>query len=172
LYNIQVIPEYCFFQAVLSLYVYPHLIYCIAIWGKATAQNIWPLLKLQKLAVRIITNTKKRASSTPIFKAQKMLKLPELYDYNIGIFMFRYSKSLLPVQFNNLFTLNREVHTYNTRNAGKIRAKKTKTKIADKFITKTGVAIWNLISTKLETNTSLSIFKKFLSSFLIDNTET
>ena len=37
-------------------FVYPHLIYCITIWGKATAQNIWPLLKLQKLAVRIITN--------------------------------------------------------------------------------------------------------------------
>ena len=152
-------------------FVYPHLIYCIAIWGKATAQNIWPLLKLQKMAIRIITNTKKWARSTPIFKAHNMLKLPELYDYNIGIFMFRYSKSLLPIQFNSLFTCNREIHSYNTRNAGQLRTKKTKTKIADRFITKTGIAIWNWISSRLVTNTSLNVFKKSLSKYLIDNME-
>jgi hypothetical protein len=49
-----------------------------------------------------------------------------------------------------------------------MRSKKTKTRTADKFITNTGVNIWNTITSKLETNTSLNVFKKSLASFLIN----
>ena len=44
-------------------FIYPYLIYGNIIWGNATAITLWPIFKLQKIAIRIITNTRKRDST-------------------------------------------------------------------------------------------------------------
>ena len=48
-------------------FAYPYLIYCNIIWGNASKTNLWPLFKLQKMAIRMISNTKRRISTQPDF---------------------------------------------------------------------------------------------------------
>ena len=84
-----------------------------------------------------------------------------------GIFMFKYNKSLLPSIFDNLFTRNNTIHHYPTRNAAQFRIPLTKSKIADAFITKTGVHIWNSINNSLNTSTKLGTFKRALKKSLV-----
>ena len=54
-------------------FAYPYLVYCNIIWGNASKINLWPLFKIQKMAIRMISNTNRRASSHPGFKKLKII---------------------------------------------------------------------------------------------------
>ena len=59
--------------------IYSHLCYCITSWGCASKTRLMPLIKLQKRAVRIITNKKYRDHTNPLFLDCKLLKIAEIY---------------------------------------------------------------------------------------------
>ena len=128
---------------------------------------LWPLFKLQKMAIRMITNSNRRESTQPDCKILKIIRLPEIYNYSANIFMYKFKNNMLPTKFDNLFRTNNEFHTHNTRNSRNLRVPKTNTTLADKFITKTGVKIWNTTIRNIDCNTTISIFKKNLIDYLI-----
>jgi hypothetical protein len=136
-------------------FIFPYLNYCVLIWGNSPASTLWPVFKLQKLALRIVANASYRSSSYPFYKKHMILRLPEMYTLNAGKFMFKYSNSLLPPLFNSLFTMNMDIHCYPTRSAHLLRVPIVKTRLADNFITKTGVHIWNNLKTFLNTSSKL-----------------
>ena len=106
----------------LTLYnslILPYLNYAILNWGSSTASQCNKLLLLQKKAVRIINKTGYREHTDPLFAELKVLKFIDLYNLNLGKFMFRYKSGLLPSSFNDLFILCSSVHTYGTRSASK-----------------------------------------------------
>ena len=148
-------------------FLYPYLSYCVLIWGNAPATTLWPIYKLQKLALRIIMNAGHRASSLPFCKEHSILRLPDIYTLNAGIFMYKYNNSMLPPVFDNLFVRNNTIHRYPTRNAAQLRAPRTKSRLASSFITTTGVNVWNQIGKKLNTDTKLGTFKRSLKKSLI-----
>ena len=68
-------------------FIFPYLIYCNVLWGNIPATNIWPLFRMQKIALRIITNTK-RGNSTKLHSIKlRILRLPEIYIYSTTMFM-------------------------------------------------------------------------------------
>jgi hypothetical protein len=87
------------------------------------------------------------------------------------IFMFKFKNDLLPSLFNNYFSENRNYHRYPTRNALQLRIPKVKTKIANTFIKKSGVAVWNKMEADLFpfTTSSMGVFKTNLIKQLIAN---
>ena len=103
--------------------VLPHLNYCIILWGCCNKYLLERLHKLQKRAVRIITHSSYLSHSKPIFMKLGVLPIYQLYEYNLGIFMFLFNKQLLPNMFNSLFNRNSDVHNYNTRTKSNLRAK-------------------------------------------------
>jgi hypothetical protein len=130
-------------------FLYPYIIYCNIIWGQAVNTTLWPLFKLQKRAIRIITNIKQRDSSQLAFKNLRILRLPELNKFSILIFIFKYRNGLLPNTFNNFYKDNRDYHRYPTRGATNLPTPRVYTKIATSFIKKTGVDLWNQYSPKI-----------------------
>ena len=150
-------------------FIFPYLNYCVLIWGNSPASILWPVFKLQKLALRLIANIGYRDSSLAFCKKHQILRLPEIYALNAGIFMYKYSYHQLPPLFNSLFTANQDIHHYATRNAQMLRVPIVKTRIADKFITKTGVNLWNNFKSVLSTNCKLGTFKKKLKIHLTHN---
>ena len=56
-------------------FVYPHLCYCIEIWGSAHKTHIDRLFKLQKKCVRIICKAKWNSPSSPLFSELELLTL-------------------------------------------------------------------------------------------------
>ena len=105
-------------QVLLHLYyaiIYSFLTYSVLTWGNTYISNLQPLIILQKKVVRIITSSDYRAHTSPLFKALKLLKFPDIVKFYTGLFMLQYSMGLLPVGFDNLFMEIKNIHEYNTR---------------------------------------------------------
>jgi hypothetical protein len=149
-------------------FLYPYLIYCLIIWGSAGDTITWPIFRLQKRAVRLINNVKRRHSSQPTFRKLKILRFPDLYKFSVMIFMHQYKNGLLPAIFDTFYQKNSSFHTYPTRNANKLRAPKIKSRIATTFIRNSGVTLWNEFSPILEENCKIARLKKSLNAYFTD----
>jgi hypothetical protein len=75
---------------------------------------------------------------------------------------------MLPDAMIPLFAQNNTIHNYNTRNANKLRAPRIRTNLAEKFITHTGVKIWNEISDIIDPSQKIGTFKFKLITKLIE----
>lgn len=106
-----------------SLYftlIYPHLTYCITVWSGTAAYNIKKLFVLQKRAIRHISSADYNDHTSKLFASLKLLKLPDLVKVHLATFAYRSINGYNPPTCKNLFTVNREIHDYNTRQAGHI----------------------------------------------------
>jgi hypothetical protein len=149
-------------------FVYPYLIYGNIIWGNAANVTCWPLYKLQKIAIRLITNTKKGNYTLTQSKELRILRLPDIYIHTVTIFMFKYHHHMLPDSLTTLFIKNNTIHHHNTRISAHLRAPRTHTALAEKFITNSGVKIWNRLKEILNTSQKISTFKQKLTTHLIE----
>ena len=64
---------------------------------------------LQKRAIRNINRAKYRAHTEPLFKSSLILKLTDLYEYQVTLFMFDFISNKLPISFHNTFKFNRDI---------------------------------------------------------------
>ena len=93
--------------------VLPHLYFSILCWGFESQR----LVKLQKRAVRNIHRAKYNAHSTPLLKKSGLFALKDIFDFQCCKFYYKFKHSLLPDYFTNFFTLNNQIHNYNTRSS-------------------------------------------------------
>ena len=68
---------------------YPHLIYCVTVWGGSYALILKPVMALQNMILRAIFNAGLRAFATPIYQRFKLLKLEEIVRYMVGAYVFK-----------------------------------------------------------------------------------
>jgi len=91
-----------------------HIHYGLLCWGNQTNK----ISKLQKKAIRIITNSKYNAHTAPLFKQQHILTLPDLYEQKLLQFYFRFVNGLLPEYFSSFNIIRqRDFHNRVTRNS-------------------------------------------------------
>ena len=86
-------------NALLSIYhslFATHLNYGLLLWGT----HVNRVSKLQKKAVRIMSNSEYLAHSEPLFKTLKLLKIEDLYKLKLMKFYYNLSYNLLPSYFN------------------------------------------------------------------------
>ena len=149
-------------KTLLQLYysfIYPYLLYSNLAWGNASDIALWPVFKMQKLAIRLIANIPRRSSCKPFCKTHFILRLPEIYSQSVAIFMFKFKNSHLPNIFNSFFTSSSDFHSYPTRSANQLRVPLAKSSIANSFIRKTGVGFWNSIPIIITTERKIGSFK-------------
>src|ERR1700730_7827150 len=72
------LPKKCLISLYYSL-VYPHLNYCIIVWGSAYNTALHRLIVLQKPAIRTINNSHYRSHTESLFKKLNILKLNNVY---------------------------------------------------------------------------------------------
>jgi hypothetical protein len=157
-------------KTLLQLYysfIYPYLLYSNLAWGNASGIALWPVYKMQKLAIRLIANIPRRCSTKLFCKTNSILRLPDMYTQSAAIFLFKFKNSLLPEIFKNLFITNSHIHSYPTRSANSLRVPLTKSLIASSFIKKTGVGIWNNMPTTITSKLKIGSFKIHLKNSLI-----
>jgi hypothetical protein len=80
--------------------IHCHLIYANHIWSCTSQSNLNVLIKLQKYAVRIVSAAGYNAHTEPLFKANRILPLPQLTQYFKLQFMQQYKHGLLPKSFS------------------------------------------------------------------------
>ena len=109
--------------------VLPHLQYAILCWGFNTSR----LFKLQKKALRIITNIKYNAHTDPLFKILNLVKIEDMYRISLLKFYFKVKNELVPHYFTTIFTSNAS-YTYNTRGRNEPRHTLSRTSAAQKTV--------------------------------------
>ena len=92
-----------------------HMSYGLPVWGCANQELINKLLVLQKKAIRAITFSDFRAHSSPIFKDLGILKINDLFQYQVSSLMWDFDNNNLPKSLNILFNKTRNIHAYRTR---------------------------------------------------------
>ena len=145
-------------------YIYPYLTYCIEVWGCASKCQLNSLFLVQKKILRIMTFSPYLAHTDPLFKDLKILPVNKLFIDRIGIVMFKATYDLLPKSITQLFSKNKDIHSYNTRSKDLLRVF-----IGTKNFTYFSPRIWNALVNNININVTLTQFKSILKMYLLHN---
>ena len=124
--------------------------------------NLNRILYLQKRIVRIICGAEFLAHTAPLFRNLKIFDIFNINAFFVECFMYSYHNNLLPHTFNTTFVTNRQVHTYNTRNANNYLPYFCRTNIKQFTIFHLGPKLWKSLPHNLTELTSYSSFKTSL----------
>lgn len=118
----------------LSIYnslILSQLHFGILCWG----YDLDRIVKLQKRALRAISNSKYNAHTEPLFKNLKLLKLADIFNLQQIKFYHKFLNGNLPTYFIEMFTnLNTNTHDYNTRHRANISNQRVKHEYAKRRI--------------------------------------
>ena len=87
----QFVPERILYSLYCSL-ILPYINYGIYVWGSTCKTYIDKILKLQKWALRTISNSHFRTHTDPLFAKYNVLNVYDMYKLETGVFMYKYSK--------------------------------------------------------------------------------
>ena len=160
------IPKRILYTLYCSL-VLPYLNYGILVWGCANKTYLDKLHKLQKWAVRIISNSHYRSHSRPLFHNYKILEIYDLYNVELAVFMYKYHYELLPKVFNNYFTKRSDIHDYHTRHSENYNHTRNKKVFTDHAVKTTGPILWNSIDYHVRNANTLNCFRKTIKKYYI-----
>ena len=147
--------------------IYSNLKYCISCWGHTSQCHLQPLNVLNKRAIRTICNTTRNAHTTPLFADLKILKLEDLFSYQIGIIMHQISSKT----FKGSYCIQsvKDIHNYSTRfstNSNYYR-QSINLKSTDRALSIIGPKIWSQIPVEIKT-LQINEFKIAYRQFLVD----
>ena len=96
-------------QIMLSIYstlITPYLNYGILVWGNATKNSLDVLFHVHKRAIRNANHAGYLSHTNALFRNNRILKITDLFYYNVGIFMYQLSVNELPDVFAHMFRRN------------------------------------------------------------------
>ena len=119
--------------------------------GGSTYPTYFTKLQLQNKAIRIISNFSIKTPITPHFYKLRVLKIHQLYEFEIAKLMQRHSRSMLPPIFNSLFQKLSNKYTRKTRATThhNLLIARYSTNRSQKSIKYQGAKLWNSLSVKL-----------------------
>ena len=146
--------------------ILPFISYCIHVWGKAADTYLGKIHILQKKVVRIISGVPPRTHTQPLFNELKVLTVNQIYEYYLGVFMFKLYHEKLPPLFS-MFDRTSDIHNYTTRQHDtfyinhviKVRSQRT--------VRITGSKLWNIVIREINTNCRIGTYKAHLKKFLL-----
>jgi len=139
-------------------FFYPYLDYGLMLWGGASKTALNKIFVMQKKAIRIITNASYNEHTTPLFSKLHVLKLADIYELQLAKFIFGLYHNTVPRPLCSFFTVNRDLHEYNTRNCDNPIVKLHKTNVAARSIFTQSYKIWYHMDSDLKCSNSLSSF--------------
>ena len=147
--------------------ILPYLNYGILAWGNTCQTYLDKLFLLQKKSLRIVFNLPIRAHTDALFFDHKVLKLKDLYLFQLGQFMFNYTNNHLPKIFQDSFHRNSHVHNYPTRRSNEFHLPLLRTVHAQNIFTYTGPRFWNNLDNSLKELHKFITFKYNLKKHLL-----
>ena len=138
-----------------------HIRYGIICWGRADKTIKKPIETLLDRAVRCINFYRGFENKTNnLYYKIKLLKVEDLFNLEIGKFMFKLNNNLLPKPFKPYFKSVNSIHSHNTRNVDKLFIPRLNKKIGQKSLSFLGSKTWNNITKKIRGKKTLKILQK------------
>ena len=104
-------PPFSAMKLMYDSLILSHLQFGITWWGFERNR----IFKLQKRALRIMTNSKYNAHTEPLFKELVMLKVSDIFDAQCMKFWYKFVNKSLPEYLATMFTFNNELYQIETR---------------------------------------------------------
>ena len=141
--------------------IHPHLLFGHPIWGSTYSTYLTKLQQLQNKAIRIFSNSSIKTLITPQFYKVSVLKIHQLYEFEIAKFMHQHSRGMLPSIFYSLFQKLSNKYTRQTRATTNhnLHIPRYRTNRSQNLIKYHGAKLWNSLSVELR-NQPFSKFKR------------
>ena len=136
--------------------IYPHLQYCIEVWGAAANTHVNRLLVLQKKCIRLMSNVGPRHHCKELFINQEILTVVSLYIYRV----------ILLLQRSENIPKNSDIHDHNTRQTLDMYNHWHRRKFSEKDPLNIGTKFFNKLPVELKLMTG-NKFKTKLKHYLI-----
>ena len=162
------VPERILYSLYCSL-VLPYINYGILVWGNTCKTYLDKLLKLQKWALRVISNSHYRSHSGPLFAKFHILNIFDTYNLELGVFMFKYSTDALPNVFDNFFLKRSSIHNYHTRFNNDYNQTRNKKSFSDHSVRTQGPILWNSFNKNIKKSNSIKHFRNQYKNQLLSN---
>lgn len=160
------VPERILYSLYCTL-IMPYINYGILIWGNTCKSYLDKILKLQKWAIRTVTNSYYRSHTGPLFSKYNALNVNDTFKLNLGIFMYKHHTNQLPKIFSSYFTKHSQKHKYPTRNAQNYCINKNKKTFTDRTMRNCGPMFWNSLDKNVKQCCTSKQFKNSLKATLI-----
>ena len=145
----------------------PSLTYGITIWGGAYKSYLKQSTIAQKKAVRYVTNATYNAHTEPLFKQLKLLKLSDMYHFEIAKFMFDLSQNSVPISLNRYFIKPEAIHNHNVRHINCFRQPKLKLCTSRMSLVWNGSSVWNNLPEDIKSASSNHSFKGKFKNYIL-----
>jgi len=147
----------CNLKTIYFSYIHSIITYGIIFWGNSTASN--EVFKLQKRAIRIITNSHSRTSCRSLFKELKILPLQSQYILSLAVYV---AKNI------DDFTIKSDIHSINTRYKSNLHPPSLRLAKSQKGVYYAGIKIYNCLPLKIrELSGEIKYFNRSLKKFLL-----
>ena len=153
------LPDYIM-KTLYSSLIASHLQYCTLLWANSHVTHIRKLQLLQEKTIRIITSSHYIAHTDPLFAMTKLLKIEDLYKYQLGIFMHKVTHSQLPQNMSSMFLRTDKIHSHKLRNQNAYFIQQIRTNTRKSTINFSGPTFWNTLPINLRQIVSIHLFKK------------
>ena len=153
-----------------SLYctlVLPYINYGNLIWGNTCKTYLHKIFRLQKWAIRTISNEHYRCHTGPLFKKHNILNVFDTFKLELGVFMYKHQQNLLPQTFSDYFRKHNQIHNYATRNAQNYSSHNAKKMFSDRAIRISGPILWNSLDKNTKHSKTTKHFKNVFKSNLL-----
>jgi hypothetical protein len=141
-------------------FIYPHLCYCVEIWGNACKTYIDVINKIHKKCIRILCNAKWNDPSAQLFQSLDLLNFYQIHSYRMLLFSYKLYHRKLPSIFDNFCILSSDVHEHDTRNRNLYRMPQVRTELRANTIRPVSIRFLNEFMTIINFNVSVSKFKE------------
>ena len=143
-------------------FIFPYLSYNIVIWGATNKIHLIPLEILHKRIIRTISNSGFLESTTPLFAKLKILKIDDLYKYNLLLLT---RKRI----YNGSFKTAHAVNTRNRDLAVPEFQRLTRTQQSSNFC---GPLLWNSLPLEIRNSLNITSFKTKLKKYFLQQYST
>jgi exonuclease III len=161
-YLIRVLKSFLTFESLKMMYFtlfHSIIAYGIIFWGVSSHSK--KIFKIQKRVLRIMANVDRRSSCRTIFKKVNILPLQSQYIYSTLMFI---------VKNKELFKINSEFHTLNTRTKHDLHMPAAKLTIYQRGTCYSGIKMFNhLPQTLKQVSNNIPKFRTSLKRLLIEN---
>ena len=147
--------------------IYPYLSYCNIVWCSNYKTNLRNLEVLQNKSVRLLLSYADYKKTNIIYKDFEILKLIDIYNVQLSIFIYKYKNLQLPEYFYTypyFYDIN-TTHTHVTRHSHLLSIQYARTNTR-KFHPKcTGPKLWNSLPQGLTSTQNPYKFKRDIKTF-------
>jgi hypothetical protein len=139
-------------------YVHSKIQYGIEVYGTAAPSHLKQTQRLQNRSIKILYNKDYFTPTLQLYNDTKILNIQHTYELSTLKFVHRQRLHSLPEIFDNMYTLNETINTYNTRQSNKIFIPRPKNNYGKKSIKYTGAVLWNQLPETIRSCRTITSF--------------